>query len=162
MKNMKATDIMIHSVITVRGSDTVETVLRKFVEYGIGGMPIINDGGRMMGYISDGDIMRAFAKNYQSLHVVETGMYVMTFFEAMDDDEIFAEEFREFCQHRVLDVGVRRVISVKGDDPIDVIARVLSERKIKKVPVVHDGNLIGIISRGDVIRKVVYRYLGGI
>ncbi len=159
---MRALDIMIHSVITAKDTDTVETVLRKFVEYGIGGMPIVKDGDKMVGYISDGDIMRAFAKNYQPLHAIETGMYVLTFFEAMDDDEVFAQQFREFCQRRALDAGVRRVISVKGDDPVDEIARVLSERKIKKVPVVRDGHLVGIISRGDVIRKVVYRYLGGL
>ncbi|RIV21969.1 CBS domain-containing protein [Alicyclobacillaceae bacterium I2511] len=156
---MNAEDIMIHSVITVTDTENVETVLRKFVEYRISGVPIVVQDNKIVGYISDGDVMRAFAQQYHGFHGFDSGFYMFPFLEAIGEDDSFATKFHEFCQRRALDAGVRRVICVQADEPLEQVARILSQRKIKKVPVIKEGRLIGIISRGDVIHKVVSKYL---
>jgi CBS domain-containing protein len=161
---VKARDIMIHSVIKAHVDDDVKSVLRKFVEHGIGGMPIVDDANRVVGYISDGDVMRAFSRHYSRFRTIDTGYYVVSFFvgieaESDEEDADFRAHFQEFCRKKAIDAGVRKAICVQEDDGLETVARILSERKIKKVPVVRDGTLVGIISRGDVIRQVVHRFM---
>ncbi|MCL6516849.1 CBS domain-containing protein [Alicyclobacillus sp.] len=161
---MKARDIMIHSVIKAHVEDDVKSVLRKFVEHGIGGMPIVDNGNRVVGYISDGDIMRAFSRHYSRFRTIDTGYYVVSFFTGIDadndeEDADFRAHFQEFCRQKAIDAGVRRAVCVQEEDTLEAVAKILSERKIKKVPVVRSGVLVGIISRGDVIRQVVHRFM---
>lgn len=159
---LKAADLMIHSVFVAHQDEQVESVLRKFVDYGIGGMPIVDNANHLVGYISDGDIMRAFATlESSSGTAINLGMFFVALNtpDDPDQDSDFARHFRTLCAKRATEVGGKKTITVHEQTSIVDIAKVLSERKIKKVPVERDGQLVGIVSRGDVIRKVVYRYL---
>ena len=69
------------------------------------------------------------------------------------------ENMKRVVQMNVLDVGVKRVLTVREQDDIVAVADLLSRRKIKKVPVEKDGHLMGIVSRGDVVRAVVKTFL---
>jgi CBS domain-containing protein len=156
---MKAADIMIHSVFTAKPDETVMSVLQKFVNHKIGGMPIVNDRNEIVGYISDGDIMRGFSRHGQRVQTIDTGYYVAMFFSGMTEDEDFQRRFLEFCRQKAIHAGVNRPIYVSAAAPLEDVARVLGSKKIKKVPIVSNGQLVGIISRGDVMRKVVERYI---
>lgn len=162
---VKAKDVMITDVFVAHKGDTVEDVLYKFAQYKISGMPVVDDNQHVVGYISDGDIMRLIGKNPGSMQTFLTLTADYVFYVEPDDEgslqerDEFRETFLSVCRKPVLDVGVRRVVTVQDDEHLQYVARILGQKKFKKVPVLHDKRLVGIISRGDVIRTAVQRFL---
>ncbi len=157
---------MITDVYTVKRTDTVRSVLEQFAEHGIGGMPVVDDDKRLIGYISDGDIMRQIGKhlnrslNYFTMAAEYYSGIGLNSGAGMDAEyDELQENMKRVVQMNVLDVGVKRVLTVREQDDIVAVADLLSRRKIKKVPVEKDGHLMGIVSRGDVVRAVVKTFL---
>jgi len=144
---MKAHEIMISPVYTVKESDSIRSVIEKFIQYRISGLPVVNDNNKIVAYISDGDIMRYIGKHEN------IGFYTFEMMAYIKGDE---EDFKQRT-HRILNINVmmiaqRKVITVLWDEEIENIAALLGKKQIKKLPVERDGKLVGIISRGDVIR----------
>lgn len=161
---MKASDVMIRDVFVAHKEETVEDVLRKFAEYRIGGMPIVDTNSHVVGYISDGDIMRYLGRHSGQTQTFLSLTADYVFYIEPDEyiqqqrDE-FRESFLDVCRRPVLEVGVHRAVCVEDDDDLNLVARILGQKKFKKVPVLHNQRLVGIVSRGDVIRAAVRRFL---
>ena len=144
---MLARDIMIEHVYKVKGSDTVRTVIEKFLKHRISGLPVVNDSNQIIGYISDGDIMRYIGKHNDL--VVDT---IWSAFVIQGDNEDFGHRLEHALRLNVLELAKRRVVTVEWNADVEDIAAVLGQKRIKKLPVERDGVLVGIISRGDVVR----------
>lgn len=144
---MQAHDIMISKVYKVKETDTVRSVVERFVEHRISGLPVVNDRNEIVAYISDGDIMRYIGK-HQDL-VVDFLYYSAVLKGDVEDFEARAEKLLAL---NVMDIARRKVITVSWDEEIEHIAAILGQKRIKKLPVERNGVLVGIISRGDVIR----------
>jgi len=144
---MKAHEIMIKQVYTVRESDTVRIVIKKFIENRISGLPIVNDKNKIVAYVSDGDIMRYIGKHE---NIVVDFFYYAAIIKG--DDEEFEDRVRKILDLNIMNIAKRKVIKVSQDEEIEDIAAILAKKHIKKLPVEHNGVLVGIISRGDVIR----------
>jgi len=144
---LKAHDIMIRHVHKVKQNDTVRAVIEKFIEHRISGLPVVNDRNEIVAYISDGDIMRYIGKHKD---VVIDSLYFAAVFKG--DHEKFEERARNLLDLNVLDIATRKVIKVSWDEEVEEFAAILGKKRIKKVPVERNGVLVGIISRGDIIR----------
>ncbi len=70
------------------------------------------------------------------------------------DDEAMKERLKDLLDLDVSSIATKRVISVDEDTPIEDVCRVLAERRIKKVPVVCDGRLVGTLSRRNIVRSL--------
>lgn len=164
MFEVKVAEIMVTNVYSARGSDNVRSVLDKFAEFGIGGMPIVDKSNHLIGYISDGDIMRHLGKhmnrslNYFTMAAEYYSGIGLNSSAGMEYDEL-KENLQQVIELNVLEVGVKRVMTVREQDDIVAVADLLSKRNIKKVPVERNKQLIGIVSRGDVVRAVVKSFL---
>ncbi|GHH96726.1 CBS domain-containing protein [Neobacillus kokaensis] len=145
---MQAHEIMISQVHKVKESDTVRSVIEKFIEYRISGLPVVNDRNEIVGFISDGDILRYIGKHED--RVVDNFYYA---FIIKGDHEDFEEREHRLLKLNVLEIAKRKVFRVSWDESIENIAAILGKKQIKKVPVERNGVLAGIISRGDVIRN---------
>ncbi|MDQ6597257.1 CBS domain-containing protein [Bacillus salipaludis] len=145
---MQAHDIMISQVHKVKDTDTVRSVIEKFIEFGISGLPIVNDRNEIVGYISDGDILRFIGKHED--RIVDSFYYA---FVIKGDNEEFEERERRILALNVMEIAQKKVYKVSWDEEMENIAAVLGKKQIKKVPVERNGVLVGIISRGDVIRN---------
>lgn len=145
---MQAQDIMIREVHKVKESDTVRSAIEKFIEYGISGLPIVNDRNEIVGFLSDGDVLRYIGKHED--RVVDS---IYFSFVVKVDTEEFEDREKRLLDLNVLEIAKRKVIKVSWDEEIEKIASVLGKKQIKKVPVERNGVLVGIISRGDVIRN---------
>ncbi|MDW8801699.1 CBS domain-containing protein [Clostridium sp. A1-XYC3] len=144
---MKAHEIMITEVYKVTEKDTVRSVIKKFIEYRISGVPIVNDRNEIVAYVSDGDIMRYIGK-HENL-VFDFFYYVAVI---RGDDEEFEDRVKKILDLNILDIAQKKVVKVSRNEKIENVAAILAKKNIKKLPVEHDGVLVGIISRGDVIR----------
>ncbi|WP_018752791.1 CBS domain-containing protein [Paenibacillus sanguinis] len=144
---MQAHEIMIKQVYKVKESDTVRSVIERFMEHRISGLPIVNERNEIVSYISDGDIMRYIGKHRD---VVVDSFYYVAVFEG--DSEAFEQRAKRLLDLNVMEIGKRKVIKVSWDEELENIAAILGKKQIKKLPVERNGVLVGIISRGDVIR----------
>ncbi|MBI6872063.1 CBS domain-containing protein [Clostridium aciditolerans] len=145
---MKAHEIMITQVYTVRESDTVRAVIKNFIDHRISGLPVVNEKNEIIAYVSDGDIMRYIGKHE---NLVADFFYYVAVIKG--DDEEFEDRVQKILDLNILSIAQKKVIKVSEDEEIENIAAILAKRHIKKLPVEHNGVLIGIISRGDVIRN---------
>jgi CBS domain-containing protein len=151
---MRASELMVTQVYKVKESDTVRDVIEKFIAHRISGLPVVNDRNEIVAYISDGDIMRYIGKHKNM--IVD-----LFYFSAViqGDVEEFDERARHILGQPVMSVAKKKVIKVAWDEEIEQVAALLGNKQIKKVPVERNGVLVGIISRGDVIRQVFKKLL---
>ncbi|MGG3470295.1 CBS domain-containing protein [Neobacillus pocheonensis] len=146
---MQAQDIMVNRVYKVKENDSVRAVIDKFIEYQISGLPIVNDRNEIIGFISDGDVLRYIGKHDD--HIVDSLYYA---FVITGDQEEFEDRIERLLNLNVMEIAKKKVFKVSWKEDIENIAAYLGKKQIKKVPVEKNGVLVGIISRGDVIRNL--------
>lgn len=151
---MKAKDMMIKDVFSVNEDATVRDVIRHFISHRISGLPVVKANGELAGYISDGDIMRYIGK-HQDI-IIDS---ILTVGIITGDDKSFAERAQEVLDLNVHNITKRKIITIDAEVEAEDVAAVLGKRQIKKLPVTKDGKLVGIISRGDVIRNTFEKLL---
>ncbi|MGC7873136.1 CBS domain-containing protein [Desulfosporosinus sp. SYSU MS00001] len=150
----KAFETMVKQVVSVSNYDSVKTVLQAFVEHRISGVPVINAKNEPIGFISDGDIMKNIG--YQDPKI----FFIDAFNSASwVDTETFDDKIKNLMNCNVMEIATKRVITVEAEEDLDQVAKVLGNKKIKKVPVVSQGKLVGIISRGDIVRYIVNNFI---
>ena len=143
---MKARDVMISPVITVKPSSSVREVAKTFLERRISAVPVVDDQGKLVGIVSEGDLM----------HRSEAGTERRRswWLRGLTGDETLAAEYVKAHARKVADVMTRNVITASPDTPLHEIAALLEKNSIKRVPIVRDGALVGIVSRANLIQAV--------
>lgn len=154
VQGMKAHEIMIRQVHKVKETDTLRDVIEKFIKYRISGLPVVNERNEIVGYISDGDIMRYIGHREDFVLDAFYFSAVMSMNEGEYDDRT-----RRLLGRNVMELSRKKVVAVSQDEDVAHIAGLLGRKQIKKVPVHRGGVLVGIISRGDVIRHSFGSYL---
>lgn len=139
---------MVSQIHKVKDSDSVRSVIQKFIDYRISGLPVVNDRNEIVGFISDGDILRFIGKHDD--RIVDSFFYAVVI---KGDDEEFEEREKRLLNLNVMEIAKKKVFKVQWNEEMENIAAILGKRQIKKVPVERNGVLVGIISRGDVIRN---------
>ena len=140
-KKISVSDIMTVNVITVKKDADIHEVSKLLSENKISGLPVVDDESRVIGIITEADVL--------SMAGMKHGH---TFKDIIR--HILGEPLSERkAGNRVKDVMTSPAITIKPDADIREVARILDERRIKRLPVVDDENqLIGIISRADIVR----------
>lgn len=143
---MKAADIMTTKVISVRETATVRDIAKLLLTHGISAVPVVDAAGHPVGMVSEGDLMRR--------REAGTARRVPWWLRAITSD---VESARAFTKARGLtarDVMTRDVVQVLEDTPLNEIAALLEAHEIKRVPVVRDGRMVGIVSRANLVRAL--------
>ncbi len=143
---MQARDVMVSPVHTVKTDALIQDVAKLFLERRISAAPVVDDEGNLVGIISEGDL----------LHRAEigTGRRHSWWLSLIADHQVFAAEYiKEHAQH-VRDVMTRNVITASPDTPLDAVAAVLEKNAIKRVPIVENGQLVGVVSRANLIQAL--------
>ena len=143
---MKARDVMVSPVITVKPSSSVKEVAKVFLERRISAVPVVDDHDKLVGVVSEGDLM----------HRSEAGTERRRswWLRGLTGDDALAAEYIKAHAHKVADIMTRRVITASPDTPLHEIAALLEKNSIKRVPIVNNGQLVGIVSRANLIQAV--------
>ena len=117
-----------------------------FLERRISAAPVVDDQGKLVGIISEGDLM----------HRAEAGTerHRSWWLRLLTAEETLAAEYVKAHAHKVADVMTRDVITAGPETPLHEIAVLLEKNFIKRVPIVKNGQLIGIVSRANLIQAV--------
>ena len=141
-------DIMDTDVPVVHPDDSVETVLRVMREHELPGVPVVNEGGRCVGIITDADLV--ISEEGSDLHLPH-------YFELFGG-VVFLEPLRRFEQRlrkafssTAADLMTEDPITIEADRSVREAARVISERRHNRLPVIEHGRLVGVVTRVDVL-----------
>ena len=143
---MRAMDVMTSEVITVEQNASVQAVAKLLAERGISAVPVVDSENRVIGMVSEGDL----------LHRTETGTERRRswWLDMMASTNKLAGDYIKSHSGKVKDVMTHDVISVTDMTPVADIAVLLETNRIKRVPVMHDGKLVGIVSRANLVRAL--------
>jgi CBS domain-containing protein len=147
---MRAMDVMTTPVITVAPDTTVQDLAKLLSEKGISGVPVVEGGDRIVGVASEGDL----------LHRAETGTERRLqrrrswWLDSLAAEEEAAREYVKEHGRLVRDIMSTDVITVPDTSDLADVAMLLETKRIKRVPVTHDGKLVGIISRANLVRAL--------
>lgn len=146
--------IMKSVVYSIPETASISDAVRLFVDKGISAAPIVNAKGQAIGFISDGDIMRALSKRERT-YMDPIIMIMRT--EA--DGHGFDEKLESLMDMNVKSIGAMGVVGVDVHADLADVCRVLGENRLKKVPVIDEGRIVGMINRSDITQYAMKTYL---
>lgn len=142
---MRAQDVMTTHVITVTPETTVLDAAKLFVEHRISGAPVVAADGSVVGVLSEGDLLRR-------VEIGTDGARRTSWLDFFTDSSAVA--YVKSHAQRVADVMTPDVITVDVDTPLSEIAALLESRGIKRVPVLENNRLAGIVSRSNLLQAL--------
>ncbi len=146
---LTAADVMTSPAIVASAEMTMSQIAVILATRGISAVPICGPDRTLLGIISEADILRPL-RNSASLRREWWGGVVAK-------DEALPRDFLEYLRddHRKAgEVMVRHVIVAEEDMPIPVLADLMVKHGVKRMPVVRDGRVVGIISRSDLVAAI--------
>jgi CBS domain-containing protein len=141
---MKAIDVMSDTVITVTPDLEVTTIARLLVESGISAVPVVTPEGKLLGIVSEGDLIRRIESD------TERGS--SWWLEMFGSSQQRVQDFLKAHGRTAADVMTRDVVTAGPDTSLREIANLLEKHRIKRVPIVEDGQLLGIVSRANLVQ----------
>ena len=140
---MQAKDLMTRNVVTVSPAHSVWHAARIMLTGGVSGLPVVDDTGRLLGLITEGDLLRRTELGTSGL-ILDAG----------GSQNNAAREFVRSRSWKVGDVMSPQVITVYEDTPVQKVAMLLGVHRIKRLPVMRNGRLVGVVSRADLLKVV--------
>lgn len=144
---MRADEIMSIDVVTVSPETHIRDVAKKLLERGVSALPVVDDGGRILGIISEGDLMRRRESG--------TERHPSWWLRLLQNPGDTAANYVKSHGQYAKDVMTRKVITVGESTPAGEIAEILEKHRIKRVPVVRDGKVVGIVSRANLLHGLI-------
>ena len=141
---MTIEEVMTRDVITVSPAMPIHQAARLMVEHGVSGLPVVDDGGRLVGIISEGDLIVRQTRR-------EERPWWRRFF---DNGEQLAREYQKAVGVTVGEVMTSSVVSISPVWGVETAAAIMQNKRIRRLPVVHDGRLVGIVTRADLIKAL--------
>lgn len=146
---MKARDVMSTNVRTVTADTSVKDAATMMAESDIGALPVMDEGGRLVGMVTESDLIMRDVK-----------VHFPTYFQLLDGFVYlgsiarFEHQLKKAVAAKVGDVMTRDVATVDGETDVEEIATMMVDRDISRVPVLEEGKLSGIVTKHDIVRAI--------
>lgn len=147
---MKIKEIFNSKVITINDDATYEEAARILYQNEISGAPVIDTNGKLVGILSEKDLFKVLYP-YETSFVSNPEMYL--------DFEIRENKIDEIKNSRIVDYMTKKVITVDGETPVLKVGGIMLAKGIHRLPVVENGNLVGIVSRKDIFGTIFKKHL---
>jgi CBS domain-containing protein len=140
---MKAKDVMTHCVVSIAPGASVLEAIARMISHQVSGMAVIDADSQLVGIVTEGDFLRR----------VETGTEAprRRWLELLLGPGSRADEYARAHGRTVQDVMSRDVITVGKETPLREVVRLMEEHGVKRIPVIDDGRVAGIVSRADLM-----------
>ncbi|MBS0525357.1 MAG: CBS domain-containing protein [Proteobacteria bacterium] len=144
---MLAGRVMSPIVLAVSQDASIYDAAETMVSAEVSALPVVDGAGKMVGILSEADLM----------HRPEIGTEPRKGWlqRVLGDSTRSAEEYVALHSRRVRDVMTGKVVTVDEETPLSEIARLMDQHKIKRVPVIRGETVVGIISRGNLLRALL-------
>ena len=143
---MKAQDVMSRPVFSITPTDSVTSAIRMMLQNQVSGLPVIDAEGRLVGMITEGDLLRR----------AETGTEKQRprWITFLLGPGRLADEYVHTHGRKISEIMTPDPLTVSIDTPLEVVVSLMEKRRIKRVPVMRDGKVVGIISRANLLHAL--------
>lgn len=147
---MNVADVMTSPVITVAPTTAIAEAARLMLEHRVSGLPVVDPDGAVLGIVTEGDLLRR----------AETGTEHRRprWLEFLTTAGRLAEDYTRAHARKVSEVMSANVISVAPKEPLTEIVRLMEQHRVKRLPVIDAGRLVGIVSRANLVRALVQSF----
>lgn len=143
---MNVAEVMTRNVITAAPSMTLEEAVQLMLGHRISGLPVLDSNGTLVGIVTEGDLLRRAE--------TRTERHQSWWRSVLLGSERLAEQYVHTHGRRVEEVMTRDVVSVAPSTPLAEVVALMEARGIKRVPVMQDAHLVGIVSRADLLHAL--------
>jgi CBS domain-containing protein len=148
---MLARDLMTRDVVTVSRETTVKEVAGLLLEHKISGLPVVDKENRVIGIVSEGDLIYQDKKLYTPAFLEILGGIIY-----LENPNRLGQDLMKMTAAKVGDLMTTKVYTVRDDATLEEIATIMVEKKVNRIPVVDGaGRLAGIISRQDLVKAML-------
>jgi len=144
---MKVKDFMTRQVVTVTPETSILDAARLMLDHKISGLPVVTDDGRVVGIISEHDLLRGGKGGVRA----ERSHWLRLMIERAN----LADESARFQGRKVSEAMTPDPVMVTETAPLEEAGRLIGENDIKRLPVIRDNKLVGIIARADIVRAII-------
>jgi CBS domain-containing protein len=144
---MNAGDVMTQSMVTVEPDDSIVHAVELMLKRRISGLPVVDNTGALVGILTEGDLLRRAELGTQKRRP--------RWIEFLIGPGRLASEYVSASGRKVHEVMTTPVHSVTEDTPLADVVKIMESRQVKRLPVVRDGQLVGIVSRANLLRALV-------
>jgi CBS domain-containing protein len=148
-ENPLVRDYMTREVLTVNPDTPVPQIVRVLAGQAISGLPVV-DGDRVVGIVSEGDLVMREKPLHMPAAISFLGEALM-----LDSRKQIDDEFRRHFGAVARDIMSTHVITVEPDTPLSRAAQIMVDKDVKRLPVVDQGRLVGILTRKDLVRALL-------
>ena len=141
---LTAADVMTRAVITVKPETSIHEIAKLLCDHHISGVPVIDDEERLLGIVSEGDLI-----GHAQLAGEQRRSWWQTF---LNGPTVLAQHYAKSHGRTASDVMTDEVVTVLETTAIADTARTLEQHRIKRVPVLRDGRLVGIVTRSNLLQ----------
>lgn len=141
---MKARDVA--PVITASPNGSAKSVAETFLQHQISAVPVLDDKGKLVGIISEGDLLHRAEAGTEKQR--PWGLRAFIRFDTLADEYVKAHA------RKVTDAMTREVVTASPETPLHEVAALLEKHSVKRVPIVENGQLVGIVSRANLGQAV--------
>jgi len=147
---MQAKDIMTQKVITVGPKTTIREMAEILVKNNISGLPVVDAAGKVLGMVSEGDLMQTeiAPKLPDALSILGAIIYYNGLRE-------YQEAFRKVAATTAEEIMTAKVVAVQLEEDVSQVGQLMLDHHIKRVPVLEGTKLAGIISRSDMVKMLL-------
>jgi CBS domain-containing protein len=143
---MQVRDVMTLNVISVKGDESILKAARLMLQNRISGLPVVDANGALVGIVTEGDFLRRSE--------LGTGRHRPKWLEFLVGPGRLANEYVHQSGRKVAEVMTPEPLTVGEDDPLEMVVHLMERRRIKRLPVMRSGRMVGIISRANLMHAL--------
>jgi CBS domain-containing protein len=144
---MRVSDVMTRNVVSIRPDDTILKAARLMLQGRISGLPVVDSKGDLVGMVTEGDFLRRTE--------IGTEHERPKWIQFVLGPGRLADEFTRVSGRKVEDVMTQDPVTVGEDIDLAGVVELMERNRVKRLPVVRDGKIVGIISRANLMRAIV-------
>ena len=143
---MKTSDVMTRAVVTIAPNATIQDAIRLMLGQRISGLPVVDAEGKLIGILTEGDLLRR----------AETGTewHRPAWLNFLRGPARVADDFVRTHGRYVDELMTRVIRTVDEETPLDQVVETMEKQRIKRLPVMKDGRMVGVVSRSDLLRAL--------
>ena len=143
---MNAGDVMTQNTVTIGPDDSIMHAIQLMLKRRISGLPVVDDTGALLGILTEGDLLRRAELGTQKRRP--------RWIEFLIGSGRLASEYVSACSRKVHEVMTTPVHTVMEDTPLTEVVKIMESKRVKRLPVVRDGHIVGILSRANLLRAL--------
>jgi CBS domain-containing protein len=143
---MKASDVMTWGVISIEPNASVMRAAQVMLQNKISGLPVVEPDGRLVGMVTEGDFLRRGELGTQRRRP--------RWLEFLIGPGRLANEYVHACGHKVSEIMTASPLTITANTPLEEVVELMERRRVKRLPVIEDGKVIGVVSRANLLHAL--------